>query len=660
YAYLYAYGVYPTNAYGSQIQHRVNIATGDVNAVVTEGSWRPYIIRIYWYNAIPTEYLYTRMDLYDYTTAYEPIAVAAGATATRNLAYKTGSVTATFRVEGGGLLSNPRLVGWCHEYDELDQLLWSYYVDSWNYAQVNVEVGTVTFVGLDGTCDIAAEAEVGGSRTIFGRPAIQAIAGAQQGVDIGGPSLTVEFPEPDYISETSIVTVTGTATDDVQVSSVTVNGITAALTSTDNPDDPNEVSFSVDIVLAAKGPNEVVTVATDTSGKTATDTRTVYWDEYPPHLSWKPDDGTITSESVITVEGKATNDAEVASVTVNGVEVTLTPTGNPNDPLEVSFSTTVNLVEGANNITVVATDISTRTITQTHTVTYVVNNPPVAVDDFAETGEDTPVTIEVLSNDSDLDGDPLSVNIFGPAAHGAVTVNEDNTVTYEPEPGFSGMDSFTYTVSDWADDSNVALVTITVVPAPEPVVTEEILVELHTIDQSTRGGATVTPVEGAQVRVYDRDNEDFRGAYGGKNPKGALYPIIFDADFGLVATCATGPDGRATCEEDAPGQYLVLVGVVDGSDTVIVGKPKSLEESVGADGDGIADPITHMGNCFGPIDPNTGLPAPLLDTNGDWTDTDCDGVLDTGATKEFPVVKVIKKNGEKQIGHGSKRVVKGN
>jgi uncharacterized repeat protein (TIGR01451 family) len=97
-----------------------------------------------------------------------------------------------------------------------------------------------------------------------------------------------------------------------------------------------------------------------------------------------------------------------------------------------------------------------------------VNDPPVAQDDAATTNSDTAVTIEVLANDSDPDGtlNPATVFINTPPSDGSVIVNSDGTATYTPDPGFSGVDTFTYTVDDNEGlTSNIATVSVTVVSA---------------------------------------------------------------------------------------------------------------------------------------------------------------------------------------------------
>ena len=93
-----------------------------------------------------------------------------------------------------------------------------------------------------------------------------------------------------------------------------------------------------------------------------------------------------------------------------------------------------------------------------------VNHAPVANNDSATTDEDTAVGIAVLANDTDLDDDPLTVTNLAQPANGAVSLNQDNTVTYTPNPGFTGADSFTYTANDGLLDSNIATVSVTVNP----------------------------------------------------------------------------------------------------------------------------------------------------------------------------------------------------
>jgi hypothetical protein len=99
-----------------------------------------------------------------------------------------------------------------------------------------------------------------------------------------------------------------------------------------------------------------------------------------------------------------------------------------------------------------------------------VNDHPVARDDTATSQQDAPVTIMVLNNDTDVDGDSLAVTAVGTPNHGAVT-NGGSSVLYTPNPGYAGPDSFTYTIGDGHGGTATALVSVTITPSvPTPTV----------------------------------------------------------------------------------------------------------------------------------------------------------------------------------------------
>ncbi len=93
-----------------------------------------------------------------------------------------------------------------------------------------------------------------------------------------------------------------------------------------------------------------------------------------------------------------------------------------------------------------------------------VNDAPVCADDIAVTSEDTPVVIDVLANDSDVEGDALVVDSIStsPQKGAAQKDPAGNTVTYTPAPDFFGEDSFQYTVSDGKGGLCTATVTVMV------------------------------------------------------------------------------------------------------------------------------------------------------------------------------------------------------
>ncbi|ASP22263.1 bifunctional hemolysin/adenylate cyclase [Antarctobacter heliothermus] len=95
------------------------------------------------------------------------------------------------------------------------------------------------------------------------------------------------------------------------------------------------------------------------------------------------------------------------------------------------------------------------------------NGPPDAVDDTATTTVGEPVTLDPRDNDTDPDGDPLTVTGVTPATNGTAVLNGDGTVTYTPNPGYTGTDTFTYTITDGID-TDEATVTVEVTDDAEP------------------------------------------------------------------------------------------------------------------------------------------------------------------------------------------------
>jgi hypothetical protein len=95
------------------------------------------------------------------------------------------------------------------------------------------------------------------------------------------------------------------------------------------------------------------------------------------------------------------------------------------------------------------------------------NNPPIAQDDSTLTTQNTSVAIDVLTNDRDPDGDPLNVQSVTDPPNGSV-VNNGNSVTYVPDTGFTGTDSFEYTVSDGKGGTDTATVVVSVLQSQLP------------------------------------------------------------------------------------------------------------------------------------------------------------------------------------------------
>jgi len=93
---------------------------------------------------------------------------------------------------------------------------------------------------------------------------------------------------------------------------------------------------------------------------------------------------------------------------------------------------------------------------------------PVASDDRIVTPQATPVTINVLENDSDPLDDPLEIADFSSstAGGGTIIIDDNGNLLYEPDPEFTGMDSFEYTVTDGEGNTDTATVSVTVTADP--------------------------------------------------------------------------------------------------------------------------------------------------------------------------------------------------
>lgn len=89
------------------------------------------------------------------------------------------------------------------------------------------------------------------------------------------------------------------------------------------------------------------------------------------------------------------------------------------------------------------------------------NQAPVAGNDRFTTTQGVAVTLNVQANDSDPDGDALTVIILTPPTNGTATVN-NGQIVYTPKVGFSGDDSFTYRISDGKGGSATATVKVVV------------------------------------------------------------------------------------------------------------------------------------------------------------------------------------------------------
>jgi len=128
------------------------------------------------------------------------------------------------------------------------------------------------------------------------------------------------------------------------------------------------------------------------------------------------------------------------------------------------------------------------------------NSAPDAVDDSATTAEDTAVVVDVLANDTDADGDTLSVTTVTQGANGTAAVNGNDTVTYTPDVDFNGGDNFNYTISDGNGGVDGATVSITVTPDSDPPYVDQYATSSNTQEGTVSGSHTNTHVDDGSVQ----------------------------------------------------------------------------------------------------------------------------------------------------------------
>jgi large repetitive protein len=157
------------------------------------------------------------------------------------------------------------------------------------------------------------------------------------------------------------------------------------------------------------------------------------------------------------------NDSDVETTTLTAILVDNTLQGTLTLSTDGSFIYTPNHnYFGSDSFTYRASDGEDTSNITTVTITInSINDLPIAVDDTATTTQNTPVTLPVLGNDSDIEG-VLSILSIESSTSGTASVNPDNTITYLPSLGFFGTDSFLYTITDGVDaDSATITVTVT-------------------------------------------------------------------------------------------------------------------------------------------------------------------------------------------------------
>ncbi|WP_330943766.1 tandem-95 repeat protein [Vibrio diabolicus] len=214
------------------------------------------------------------------------------------------------------------------------------------------------------------------------------------------------------------------------------------------------------------------------------------------------DSATVVEDTptIINVLGNDTfeGDDKVVSLDTNNGPANGTVSVNPDG--SVTYTPNDNY-HGADSFTYIVTSGGVSESTTVNVDVTPVNDAPVAKDDTAITDEDTPVTIDVLTNDNDVDGDKLSIESASvPKEQGTVEV-VDGKLVFTPAENFNGDAEITYTITDGVL-TDQAKVTVTVNPVNDAPTIKVDAVESITED------AVSTDTVVATLEVADSDTPE--------------------------------------------------------------------------------------------------------------------------------------------------------
>ncbi|HHG3546839.1 TPA: tandem-95 repeat protein [Vibrio parahaemolyticus] len=196
--------------------------------------------------------------------------------------------------------------------------------------------------------------------------------------------------------------------------------------------------------------------------------------------------------------------SEQGSVDIVNGKLVFTPAENFNGDATITYIVTDGDLTDEAKVTVTVTPL---------------NDSPVAVDDTVSTQEDTVVTIDVLPNDSDVDGDKLSIQSASvPEAQGKVEI-VDGKLVFTPAENFNGHAEITYTVTD-GELTDEAKVTVTVNP-----VNDAPTIKVDAVESITENAVSTDTVV-ATLTVRDTDTPEDRLTVSLENNSNGYFVLV--------------------------------------------------------------------------------------------------------------------------------------
>ena len=216
---------------------------------------------------------------------------------------------------------------------------------------------------------------------------------------------------------------------------------------------------------------------------------------------------------------------------------------------------------------------------------------PTANPDAAATDEDLPVAIVVLANDSDMDGDALTVTSVAQPPQGTVAIGTDGTLTYAPQADSSGIDTFTYTISDGRGGFASAEVTVTVAAVNDPpgfTPGSDVTVDEDSGPQTVSAWATdISPGPGEAGQaltfsvVVDTNPGLFSAPPAVDRASGDLTFTPADDAFGSADITVTLSDDAGGTDTSAPTSCTITVTGVNDPPGFTAGSDVAVDEDCG-------------------------------------------------------------------------------
>ncbi|NLH15985.1 MAG: tandem-95 repeat protein [Phycisphaerae bacterium] len=205
--------------------------------------------------------------------------------------------------------------------------------------------------------------------------------------------------------------------------------------------------------------------ASDEKGGTAAGTVSVTVTRINTPPVADPDSYVVAEDDTLTVPtpGVLENDSDADSDPLTALVIAGPSHGSLTLNLDGSFSYTPSAnYNGSDSFTYTANDgLADSTPATVSIIISPVNDNPVADNDSATTTQNTPIAVSVLANDSDIDGDSLAITDVTAPTNGTAVIS-GTTITYTPNTGFFGTDSFAYSIRDGKGGTASGTVTISV------------------------------------------------------------------------------------------------------------------------------------------------------------------------------------------------------